>query len=121
MMKVSKHSTTNSSTIRLDIIMVLNYTLEPQYIAAVRYMFKPFKSMNATQYRKANQCILYKTRKQTCIDDIPKSIKMPSTDSVPKCFSPVSLSTDLMYLKFLNTVNTFKLDALSSKTELMRD
>ena len=43
----------------------------------------------------------------TCMDDIPKSIKMPSTP-VSNSFLSTSLSTDLICLKFFKMVCVFR-------------
>lgn len=52
--------------------------------------------------KKVKKGYTYKVVEWTCIDDIPKSIKMASTPN--KCSSAISLSTDLTSLKFLKTV-----------------
>ena len=50
---------------------------------------------------QVNEGYTYKVSERTCIEEIPKSIKMPST---PNFSSSNSLSTDLTSLKFLKTV-----------------
>ena len=57
--------------------------------------------MTCLSTSKSNMSYAYLVVEQTCIDDIPKSIKIPST---PMCKSEISLSTDFTSLKFLKTV-----------------